>query len=72
MLLGPLVHQPKRPAGKSVRDNLYERRFNLNEFLAGCRMRTTKFELVINLKAAKALGITSLQSRLLRADEVIQ
>ena len=32
----------------------------------------TKFEQVINLKAAKTLGLTNPQSMLIQADEIIQ
>ena len=64
--------------GASLADQLRRSAQLVDKVLRGAKpadlavAQSTKFELVINLKTAKRLGITIPQSVLLRADEVIQ
>jgi putative ABC transport system substrate-binding protein len=64
--------------GSNFTDELQRAAGLVDKILRGARpadlpfQLPTKLELVVNLKAAKALGLTIPQSLLLRADEVIQ
>jgi putative ABC transport system substrate-binding protein len=64
--------------GPSLAEQFQSAALYVDKILKGARpadlpiMQASKFDLLVNLKTAKALGLTIPQSILLRADEIIR
>jgi putative ABC transport system substrate-binding protein len=64
--------------GSSLRDHYRQAATLVDKILRGARVtdlpveQSTKFELIVNLKTAKTLGLTIPPSVLVRADRVIE